>query len=357
MTRSQPPEGRPADGRREPLVSKRFRILLLEDSRLDAELIQARLTAGGIDGDFVRVSTRDEFLGSLQTACPDLILSDYSLPAFDGATALALARAHCPEVPFLFVSGAIGEERAIESLKNGATDYVLKHGLDRLVPSALRALGEAEARAERRRAERALQESEERYRAMAERLTEAARRKDEFLAMLSHELRNPLASIRSGLEVMRRCEAGEPELEETRQTVERQVQHLSRLVDDLLDVFGISHGQIALRVELLDLVPLVRRVARGYDGPARDACLVLTLDLPPAPVWVVADPVRMAQVVSNLLHNAVKFTGPGGRVTVKLEADAAARQAALTVRDTGIGIRPEDLRLLFEDFSQIDPGY
>src|SRR5262249_60887909 len=95
----------------------------------------------------------------------------------------------------------------------------------------------------------------------------APRRKDEFLAMLSHELRNPLASIRSGLEVMRRCEPGEAELEETRQTVSRQVDHLARLVDDLLDVFGISHGQIALRVELLDLVPLVRRVARGYGQP------------------------------------------------------------------------------------------
>src|SRR5262249_59368153 len=96
---------------------------------------------------------------------------------------------------------------------------------------------------------------------------------------------------------------------------------------------------------------------RGYEERAGDACLLLTLDLPRAPVWVVADPVRMAQVVGNLLHNAVKFTGPGGRVTVKLEADAQARQAALTVRDTGIGIRPEDLRLLFHDFAQIDPRY
>src|SRR5262249_23731100 len=117
----------------------------------------------------------------------------------------------------------------------------------------------------------------------------------------------------------------------------------------------------ALRVELLDLVPLVRRVVRSYNGPALDASLTLALDLPRAPVLVVADPVRLAQVVSNLVHNAVKFTGPGGRITARLEVDDGgaphAAEAVLTVRDTGIGIRPEDLPNLFDDFAQIDPGY
>ncbi|MCI0457493.1 MAG: response regulator [Gemmataceae bacterium] len=332
-------------------------ILLLEDNRLDAELIQETLRASGIEADFTRASTRDEFLHGLETGCPNLILSDYSLPAFDGISALALAHRRCPGVPFLFVSGAIGEELAIESLKNGATDYVLKHRLDRLVPAVERALREAQAQTERERAEQALHASEERYRALAEELAEAARRKDEFLEMLSHELRNPLASIRNGLEVMRRSAPDDPDVEETRTTVERQVQHLSRLVDDLLDVFGISHGKIALRVELLDLVPLVRRVTRSYHGPAHDGGLILTLDLPAAPVWVVADPARFAQVVSKVVHNALKFTGSGGSVAVRLAVDEPARQAILTVRDTGIGIRAEDLPHLFHDFSQIDPGY
>ncbi len=337
--------------------ARRLYILLLEDNRLDAELIQATLGAGGIDADFTRVSTCAEFIHSLETTCPDVILSDYSLPGFDGVSALALARTRCPGVPFLFVSGAIGEELAIESLKKGATDYVLKHRLDRLVPAVERAEREAEAQRERARAEQALQASEERYRALAEELAETARHKDEFLAMLSHELRNPLASIRNGLEVMRRSAPDDPESEEARLTLERQVQHLSRLVDDLLDVFGISHGKIALHMELLDLAPLVRRVTRSYHGPAHDAGLTLTLDLPGTPVWVVADPMRFAQVVSKLIHNAIKFTGAGGCVAVRLAVDEAAQLAAVAVRDTGIGIRAENLPHLFRDFSQIEPGY
>src|SRR5689334_5585253 len=109
-----------------------MQILLLEDSPLDAELVTATLADGGLEPEVTRVETRDDFLAALQRGGFALILADYSLPTFDGTTALALAREHAPEVPFLFVSGAIGEERAIESLKNGATDYVLKQRLDRL---------------------------------------------------------------------------------------------------------------------------------------------------------------------------------------------------------------------------------
>ena len=119
-----------------------LRLLLLEDSALDAELILARLAEGGLACAATRVQGRDEFRAALERGCPDLILADYSLPSFDGISALRLAQQVCPEVPFLFVSGALGEELAIETLKNGATDYVLKHRLERLVPSVRRALRE-----------------------------------------------------------------------------------------------------------------------------------------------------------------------------------------------------------------------
>jgi signal transduction histidine kinase/DNA-binding response OmpR family regulator len=131
-------------------------ILLLEDSLLDAELTEAQLSEGGLSCKLTRVEKRDEFLRALQTETYDLILADYSLPSFDGISALQLAHSVCPDTPFIFLSGALGEELAIETLKSGATDYVLKDRRERLVPSIHRALREAEERAERKRAEDAL---------------------------------------------------------------------------------------------------------------------------------------------------------------------------------------------------------
>ena len=127
---------------------ERLRILLLEDSPLDAELVLTRLMEDGVASEAVRVETRADYLAELERDRFDLILADYSLPSFDGGSALAIARERCPEVPFIFVSGALGEELAIETLKDGATDYVLKDRLERLVPSIQRARREAEERAD-----------------------------------------------------------------------------------------------------------------------------------------------------------------------------------------------------------------
>ena len=130
-----------------------LRILHLEDNTNDAELVQAMLAADGIACDLVRVETRDKFLAAVDQGGFDLILCDYSMPSFDGRTALALAQEKCPDLPFLFVSGTIGEERAIEALKAGATDYVLKDRPARLAPAVRRALDEAQERTQRKRAE------------------------------------------------------------------------------------------------------------------------------------------------------------------------------------------------------------
>jgi PAS domain S-box-containing protein len=140
-----------------------LRILLLEDSLLDAELIQNTLVDGGINGEFIRVDNCKDFVDALETDSFNLILCDYSLPGFDGSSALDLAQVRCPNIPFILVSAALGEELAIETLKRGATDYVLKHRLGRLVPSVRRALRETRERKERLQAEQALRESEARF--------------------------------------------------------------------------------------------------------------------------------------------------------------------------------------------------
>jgi two-component system, chemotaxis family, CheB/CheR fusion protein len=207
-------------------------------------------------------------------------------------------------------------------------------------------------------------------------LQAADQRKDEFLAMLAHELRNPLAPIRHAVQLLQRLGPDVPHLVRAREIIERQVIQQSRLLDDLLDVSRISRGTIMLRPERLDLVRLVRDAMEDSRTALEEAGLTLTLELPEEPVWVEGDPTRLAQVMSNLLQNAVKFTDRGGRVTVGVQVfrcsgvqeggssasgDLNTRtpehlntHVAITVRDTGIGIAPELLPHVFEAFTQAE---
>jgi PAS domain S-box-containing protein len=155
-------------------VKPSLSILNLEDNANDAELNEAMISARWPGCEFNRVSRRNDYIAALERRDFDLILSDYTMPDFDGRQALALAREKCPDIPFLFVSGTIGEDAAIEALKNGATDYVLKHRLMRLIPAVDRALREADEHAERERAEVAMRESEHKYREVFEHLSDAA---------------------------------------------------------------------------------------------------------------------------------------------------------------------------------------
>jgi len=187
---------------------------------------------------------------------------------------------------------------------------------------------------------------------MIQALRDANHRKDSFLSMLAHELRNPLAPIRNGLHVLRlRAHEGEDEIaDRTRELVERQIQLLARIVDGLLDVARISKGQVTLHRERIDLARLVRESAEDHRGLLEAAGVELGLELPRVPLWIQGDPLRLTQALGNILDNAGKFIPREGRVTVRLETDG--RQAVITLRDTGIGIESEVLPYIFETFTQ-----
>lgn len=178
----------------------------------------------------------------------------------------------------------------------------------------------------------------------------ASRAKDEFLAMLGHELRNPLAPIRTGVHLLAALPPGDERVDGVRQTIARQVDHMTRLVDDLLDASRVARGKVELAPRPLDLCAVVRDVVTDQGAEFRQADVALDADIPGVPVPVCGDPTRLAQSLGNLLHNALKFTAPGGRVHVSLAADAA--HAKLTVRDDGAGIAPELLPQLFQPFTQ-----
>jgi signal transduction histidine kinase/DNA-binding response OmpR family regulator len=186
-----------------------------------------------------------------------------------------------------------------------------------------------------------------------EEVQEIDRRKSEFLAMLAHELRNPLAPIRNAVQILRLTGFSEPGLLEAREMIDRQVMHMARLIDDLLDMSRLSRGKILLRTERLDLVKLVRATAEDYRSILETSGLELDVQVQDSPLYTEGDPTRLAQVVGNVLHNAHKFTDSGGRVTVSVAAEPE-KSAVIRIRDTGIGMEPAMVAQVFETFSQAD---
>jgi PAS domain S-box-containing protein len=195
-------------------------------------------------------------------------------------------------------------------------------------------------------------ELEQRLRESVERLAETDRRKDEFLATLAHELRNPLAPILSAAQFLHLNAALEPPLQRARDIIERQALHMGRLVDDLLDLARISRGQVTLRRSLVSLQQAITAAVEASEPHLEAAGHELRKDMPDEAVCVDGDFTRLSQVVGNLLGNAIKYTPPGGTISVALEHDAA--DAVIRVRDSGVGIRADMTERIFDMFTQAE---
>jgi signal transduction histidine kinase len=181
---------------------------------------------------------------------------------------------------------------------------------------------------------------------------DADRRKDEFLATLAHELRNPLAPMGNALEIIKHTEGDRRMLEQARDTMERQFAQMVRLVDDLLDIGRITRDKLELRPQRIELASIIHQAVEISRPLITAGKHELRVSLPPAPIWVQADPVRLAQIFGNLLNNACKFTEPKGQIVVTAKADSG--KAIVSVADTGIGIAPDQLDHIFEMFLQVD---
>ena len=197
-----------------------------------------------------------------------------------------------------------------------------------------------------------LRQSVEMQQQMRDALTESDRRKDEFLATLAHELRNPLAPVRNAIHILRARMPPTPQLQWARDVIDRQVTQMTRLIDDLMDVSRITRGTFELRREHVALDEVIR-VAVETSRPIIEASgHELVMGLPQEPITLHADVIRLAQVFSNLLNNAAKYTGPGGRIAVTAERDG--NTVAVAVQDSGIGIPADMLTEVFEPFTQLD---
>jgi signal transduction histidine kinase len=310
--------------------------VLLADDNADMRDYVRRLLAPFYD--VVAVPDGQEALRAVFQHEPALVLTDVMMPNLDGFGLLRALRAdpRTASIPILMLSARAGEEARIEGLEAGADDYLIKPFSARELLA--RVNGTLAVARVRRETEAVLREAD--------------RRKDEFLATLAHELRNPLAPLRNGLQIMRLARHDPPAVEEARGMMERQLQIMVRLIDDLLDVSRVSRGRIDLLKQRVDLAEVVRSALETSRPLIEASGHELTVVLPSDPVYVEADVARLAQVFANLLNNAAKYTRRGGRLRLAVERQDGA--AAISVRDNGVGIPADMLSRIFEMFAQVD---
>ena len=330
-----------------------LRLLHLEDDPFDGELIVTTLIEGGIPCQSQRVDTRQAFVAALKEGRMNVILADYSVPGFDGMTALTLARQHCPDVPFLFVSATIGEELAIDTMLQGATDYVLKQRLGRLVPSVQRALRELDDRAERKRVEEALRQSEKQFR-QSQKMEAVGR----LAGGIAHDFNNLLTVIMGYSQVLL-TELGPQhplrgKIEETLKAGERA----ATLVRQLLTFSrkqSLDPKILSLNTAVTSLENLLSRLI------GEDVKLVSKLD--PANGRLRADQAQLEQVLVNLVVNARDAMPKGGTLTIETTQVELTRSPVycltplppgsyvrLAVIDTGCGMDRKTQSHIFEPF-------
>lgn len=331
-------------------------ILHLEDDDIDHELIDHHLQANlpwAIK--MQRAENKEEFLTALEENTPHLVLSDYSLPDYDGLSAYCAVDEKSSYLPFIIITGAMGEETAVDILREGVTDYILKKSLDRLAPSIRRAISDASNRASKERAEKSLMElnnnlqlriteverlhkkaerQSQRLEIQAKQLEDALNLQKTFLAETSHELRTPLTALLGYLrQVERQCGSTQ-----TLQDANRVAENMTRLVNDLLQ---LSRGELVNSIErhFMNLGNLLRQVGRDYDIQA---------DVPDCEI--VGDPGRLGQVFVNLVTNAIRVSGSADKVRLEIETAPDLGEVSALVIDRGPGISDDIKPRIFDKF-------
>jgi signal transduction histidine kinase/ActR/RegA family two-component response regulator len=323
------------------------RVLILAPTGRDSELMSAVLENAGVRCRQCE-DVRDLCL-SLDEGAAAILIAEEALAegAYHDLIAVLLQQPPWSEPPILILSERGADSVIIaEALQSLGNVTVLERPTR--IPTLVSAVHSALRSRHRQYQIRSYIAERERY---AEALRVADRRKDEFLATLAHELRNPLAPMRTALEIMRVAPTNEAARGEAQRVLDRQLRQMTRLIDDLLDLSRVSHGKLQLKREAVTLAAVVDNAVEITRSTIQSLGHTLDVELPADPVYIDGDATRLAQVFSNLLHNAAKYTEPGGRVS--LTARRAGERVLVGVRDTGIGIAPENLERVFEMFTQV----
>jgi signal transduction histidine kinase len=344
------------------LVEAEARILVVDDEE------NLRITTAAIlekDGHVVDVAASgDEAISLLKNVDYDLVLTDLHMEGGDGLSLLNEIRRQSPLTISVVLTGFASVESAIAALQEGAYDYLVKpcdidsmrHTIRRGVEHRRLMLAEQKARADLEQLnselESRIEERTAELRILNEELAEANRAKDVFLATLSHELRTPLTPVVGWIKLLRNGTLDAAGVAQALDAIERNAWLQSRLIDDLLDTSRIATGKLHFEPHPTDLNSAVKAAIDTVLVSAASKKIDLTFRLAPSPVVVIAEPVRLQQIIWNLISNAIKFTEPGGKVNVHVES--AGFEARVIVEDTGIGIDPAFLPHVFDRFRQAD---
>jgi signal transduction histidine kinase len=344
-----------------------LRLLIIEDVE-DHALLLVRQLRGAFDVAFERIETRQELEAALDAHPWDAVIADFNLPGFNGLDALRMMQAKGLDLPFILVSGVIGEEMAVEAMKAGAHDFILKGSYSRLVPALERELREAASRRERRQAEEELAKYREHLEELVrERTAELERAKvaaeaanhakSEFLTNMSHEMRTPLTGVMGIIDFLL-MDHPQGEQRSYLEMAYVSAESLKRLIDDILDFSMLAAGKMSFRLKPFDLRGCIRSAADVLALEAGRKGLRFDLEVDEElPEKVVGDEGRLRQVLINLIGNAVKFTEQGEiHVACRRSSDPArSGQEVLlcVVRDTGIGVPADYQEKIFEKFTQV----
>jgi len=362
-------------------MDKKIKILHLEDSLKDSELIHSLIESSGIRHVYFLADNEKDYLNILEKENIDLILSDYCLPDYNGNEALKVAKGKFADLPFIFVSGTMGEDVAIKAMLNGATDYVLKNKLERLVPAIKRALHEHELEIKRKQAEINLKEKNELIEAQNERYIqinkelafqieekekqtlelikskekaeESDNLKSAFLHNLSHEIRTPMNQILGFANFLKEPELTESDRDEYIGIINSQSHKLLHIITDIVEISKITTGQVDLKLCSFNLVEMMDELLANYRPKAEHRNLKLSLSkkITNADSNIQGDQIKLKEVFSHLIENAIKFTDEG---SIDIEYSRAGDRLIFAVKDTGIGIKVEEKQAIFDQFRQIE---
>lgn len=327
---------------------------MIEDQERDAALVEHALKADGFAFDFCRVESAQAFSDALDEFEPSLILSDHGLPSFDGFSALAIAREKAPGVPFIFVTGSLGEEMTIQALKSGATDFVLKHRLRTLGAAVHRALTQAEHHRKRQQAEAEIrqlnQDLERRVAARTAELEAANKELEAFSYSVSHDLRAPLRHVEGFVEILLSTKAQSLDAEAQRYlaTISDAARQMGRLIDDLLEFSRTARAE--LKKTMVSLDQIVRWVVDDFEVETSGRKVEWVIHALPE---VYADRSLIRQVMVNLLSNAVKYTRKRPVTRIEVYSVSSPTEDIVHVKDNGVGFDMRYSGKLFTVFQRL----
>jgi signal transduction histidine kinase/HPt (histidine-containing phosphotransfer) domain-containing protein len=346
-------------------------LLIVDDSEDDTILIVRHLHQAGLSFRWRRVDTESAMRAAMDSETWDAIIADYSMPLFSGLGALALVREKGPELPFILVSGQLGEDSAVAAMKAGAQDYLTKGNLARLAPALLREIKDAQARhAAQIEILKGRQELEQRVQQRTAELAETTEMlrqsqaaaetanlaKSAFLAHMSHEIRTPMTAITGYADLLLESGQTEEQREHRINVIRKNGEHLLTLINRILDLSKIEAGEMTVENVPCSPAQVLNEILSTVRETAADKKLRLTMEIQgQIPAAIQSDPTRLKQILLNLAGNAIKFTENGDvRVVARLDEGPPAPRIIFSVADTGPGISEDSMARLFRPFTQLD---